>query len=310
MNIVSHTGGLTQREIIHQRWGHFSDRMINDNWPEKIPGPKQREQSCDTCSAANLRREPVPKQRLNKPLVVGQELHHDFIPEKWVSRWGEIGSEFLMERTLGYMWVLPIKKQSETPHKTIQVCRRLKNICGRPVREVFSDNHILNKSADMKREMAETGGVLKPNMSGDKESFIESGVKVLKKIVEKIQTFSGTNNFKQSWPKAKITACAIRNHFPLNVLEGKSRAEVLLGRDCSRERAYLLTYGSEARAKDPMDQGGGTYRAVYFGPAFSHDGLVMQRAACMLDLDSGKWKVARSFMVMENKFPFRSSGSS
>ena len=62
VNIVSHTGGLTQREI-HQRWGHFSDRMINDNWPEKIPGPKQREQPSDTCCATNLRREPVPKQK-------------------------------------------------------------------------------------------------------------------------------------------------------------------------------------------------------------------------------------------------------
>ena len=29
----------------------------------------------------------------------------------------------------------------------------------------------------------------------------------------------------------------------------------------------------------------------------------------MLDLDSGKWKVARSFMVMENKFPFRTANS-
>ena len=82
---------------------------------------------------------------------------------------------------------------------------------------------------------------------------------------------------------------------------------MLLGRDCSRERAYMFTFGSYAIAMDPIDKGGHKYPAVYFGPAYSHDGLVQQRAACMYDLDKKVWKVARSFTVMEDRFPFRGS---
>ena len=296
----------TERQLIHERYGHMSYEMIDKHWPYSTN--KQKTCFCEACAATKLIRKPFPKQTNRIIERAGQELHHDWVPETTRGANGEVGSEFIIDRFTHKIFILPLKTAKDIGKAIIMIKRRAEARFGRAVVVVQGDSSSSNKSSEVKDECDRTGTECYWSAPYEKQQngFCERNIRTWKHVRAAITEHAGMAKVKSFWTYASKQAAYILNVFPRKRSDGTYTCseELWEGRELDDARVGLFVYGCLCYASvgDIMPKG---KRCVYLGTAITEG----SKACIVLEIESGKIFTSRNVRADECSFPFRQANS-
>jgi hypothetical protein len=245
----THTTGLSTFSLWHNRMGHTTDeyvRIVAKKCGKPIPHGQQR-CFCDTCVAANFKKQQYHKTRVG-PAVTHklQRVSTDQCHMGQKSRQGSYYMSVIHDDHTRFLWTLfqPHKDYFADQFKNWLVARKTQD--GKLPEEVRSDGGGEIDNNYLRAHFASLGIKFTTTTTGssNQNPFAERSIRSVNEVMRAIMHYAGMP--LMFWEDAAEYAAYILNRLPRRVLEGRTPLQMWRGETDINQHdyRYLFIFGS------------------------------------------------------------------